>query len=178
MVHLEGFNGVIKHHARDLPAAHELVSSAQRLVDLLVERRLCLLLAVVGGPEIYVKARALLMERGMYSPLSFCYRNYTASRCYKLYNMLPGDEKEKLWNMLHDKYAEQLGWVGKNAAKFADGEVYEFVANVGLYNYKQYKRFAAHNKGQDTVLLDQKVAMAKNTKRVKSFFSRFKREGK
>ena len=129
-------------------------------------------------PEIYVKARALLMERGMYSPLSFCYRNYTANRCYKLYNMLPGDEKEKLWNMLHEKYAEELGWVGKNATKFADGEVYEFVANVGLYNHKQYKRFAAHHKGQDTVLLDQKVAMVKNTKTVKSFFSRFKRKGK
>ena len=129
-------------------------------------------------PEIYVKARALLMERGMYSPLSFCYRNYTADRCYKLYNMLPGDEKDKLWNMLHDKYAEELGWVGKNAAKFADGEVYEFVANVGLYNHKQYKRFAAHRKGQDTVLLDQKVAVTKRTKTVKSFFARFKKKDK
>ena len=89
-------------------------------------------------PDIYVKARALLMERGMYSPLSFCYRNYTADRCYKLYNMLPGDEKGKLWNMLHEKYAEELGWVGKGASKFANAEVYEFVANVGLYNYKQY----------------------------------------
>ena len=130
-------------------------------------------------PEIYSKARDLLMERGMYSPLSFCYRNYTADRCYKLYNMLPGDEKERLWNMLHDEYAERLGWEGKNAVKFANHEVYEFVVNVALYNHKQYKRFASHRTGQDPAILDQKVAVAKSTKTVRSFFSRiFKKKSK
>ena len=130
-------------------------------------------------PEIYVKARELLMERGMYSPLSFCYRNYTADRCYKLYNMLSGDDKEKLWNMFHNEYAERLGWEGKNAAKFADGEVYEFVANVVLYNHKQYKRFVAHRTGQDPALLDQKVKVAKGRKSVRSFFARiFKKKSK
>ena len=115
----------------------------------------------------------------MYSPLSFCYRNYTADRCYKLYNMLPGDEKGKLLNMLHEKYAEELGWVGKGASKFANAEVYEFVANVGLYNYKQYKRFAANRKGQDPALLDQLVVVTKSRKTVRSFFGKiFKKKSK
>ena len=130
-------------------------------------------------PEIYVKARELLMSRGMYSPLSFGYRNYTADRCYKLYNMLPTDEKEKLWNMLNGEYAERLGWVGKNAAKFADTEVYEFVVNVSLYNYKQYKRFIAHRKSKGTAVLDQKVVVAKRRKSIRAFFGKiFKKKSK
>ncbi len=123
-------------------------------------------------PEIYVKAREMLMDKGMYSPLSFCYRNYTADRCYKLYKMLSGDDREKLWNMLHDKYSDLLGWQGKSAEKYVDEEVYEFVANVVLYDYKQYKRFAAHNKGQDKSILDKKVKVAKGRKKVKTFFSK------
>ena len=130
-------------------------------------------------PEIYVKARELLMSRGMYSPLSFGYRNYTADRCYKLYNMLPTDEKEKLWNMLNGEYAERLGWIGKNAAKFADTEVYEFVVNVSLYNYKQYKRFIAHRKSKGTAVLDQKVVVAKRRKSIRAFFGKiFKKKSK
>lgn len=123
-------------------------------------------------PEAYAKARDLLMERGMYSPLSFCYRNYTADRCYKLYNMLSGEDKAKLWDMFHDEYAERLGWEGKNAFKFTDADVYEFVANVALYNYKQYKRFGANHSSQDPALLDQKVAVAKSKKNVRSFFAK------
>jgi glycosyltransferase involved in cell wall biosynthesis len=129
-------------------------------------------------PEIYVKARDMLMSRGMYSPLSFGYRNYTADRCYKLYNMLPTDEKGKLWNMLNGEYAERLGWVGKTAEKFADPQVYEFVVNVSLYNYKQYKRFAANKKGQGTAMLDQKVAVAKRRKNIRSFFAKFSKKEK
>ena len=130
-------------------------------------------------PEIYVKARELLMERGMYSPLSYCYRNYTADRCYKLYNMLSGDDKENLWNMFHDEYAERLGWEGKNAAKFADPKVYEFVVNVVLYNHKQYKRVASRHTDRDPALLDQKVAAAKSRKTIRSFFAKiFKRKNK
>lgn len=130
-------------------------------------------------PEIYVKARELLMERGMYSPLSFCYRNYTADRCYKLYNMLSGDDREKLWNMLHEEYYERLGWQGKYAEKFEDAEVYEFIANVGRYDYKQYKRFAEGKSGQRTARLDHKVKLTKNKNAARSFFHKvFKRKDK
>ena len=124
-------------------------------------------------PEVYAKARDLLMERGMYSPLSFCYRNYTADRCYKLYNMLSGDDREKLWNLLHTEYSERLGWQGKNAKKFVYETVYEFIANVVLYDYKQYKRFGERRKGQDTSRLDKKVKVAKNRKTVRLLFKRF-----
>jgi len=129
-------------------------------------------------PEIYVKARALLMDRGMYSPLSFCYRNYTADRCHKLYKMLSGDDREKFWNMLHEKYSELLGWHGKNAAKFADESVYEFVVNVVLYDYKQYKRIGTKREGQGTARLDKKVKVAKNRKSVRSFFAKIFKKNK
>ncbi len=123
-------------------------------------------------PEVYVKARELLMDRGMYSPLSFCYRNYTADRCYKLYNMLSGDDREKLWNMLHEEYSERLGWHGKNAEKFADETVYKFIVNVVLYDYKQYKRFGEKRREQNTARLDKKVKVAKSKKTVRSLFGR------
>ena len=123
-------------------------------------------------PEIYVKIREFLMDRGMYSPLSFCYRNYTAYGCYKLYNTLVGDDREKLWNLLHREYYERLGWKGKYSEKFENAEVYEFIANVGLYTYRQYKRFGPRKPGQEVVLLDLKVARAKNRKTLRSFFAR------
>lgn len=123
-------------------------------------------------PEVYVKARELLMERGMYSPLSFCYRNYTSDRCRKLYNMLSGDDRERFWNMLHAEYSERLGWQGKSAEKFADEAVYKFVVNVALYDYKQYKRFGEKREGQNTARLDKKVKAVKSKKSFRRFLGR------
>ena len=83
------------------------------------------------------------MRQGMYIPLKKGYINFSAGRCYKIYNILWADGKERLWNMLHDECAENLGWQGREADEFFEKEVCAFVANVILYNHKQYKRRVA-----------------------------------
>ena len=92
---------------------------------------------------VYLKMKEFLRQNGMYSPLSTSYLNLTASRCYRIYNVLGSDSKEKFWNMLHDEYAESLGWQGREADEFSEKEVYDFVANVILYTHKQYKKRVA-----------------------------------
>ena len=89
-------------------------------------------------PVVYSKIREFLMQRGMYIPLKKCYLNLSAGRCYKIYNLLWNDGKERMWNMLHSKYAEEMDWLGHEKESFESLEVYEFVANVVLYTYAEH----------------------------------------
>ncbi len=91
-------------------------------------------------PEIYLKAKEFLMSNGMYAPLSVSFLNFSASRCFKIFNILPNDEKEDFWNLLGSKYVEPLGWHGRDAEEYEEVEVCEFVANLEIYKYKQYKK--------------------------------------
>ena len=84
--------------------------------------------------------KEFLRHNGMYSPLSTSFLNLTASRCYRIYNVLGSDSKENFWNALHTEYAEGLGWQGREADEFEEKEVCAFVANVILYTHKQYKK--------------------------------------
>lgn len=91
-------------------------------------------------PFVFSKIREFLMKNGMYAPLFISYLNLSASRCYKLYNLLGKDQKEEIWNYIHGEQLENLGWSSREAEDFEDEEVYAFVANVELYTHEQYKR--------------------------------------
>jgi glycosyltransferase involved in cell wall biosynthesis len=89
-------------------------------------------------PVLYKKIKDFLMRHGMYIPLAKSYLNLSATRCFKIYNLLWADGKERFWNTLHKEYAEEFGWYRFEKEEFDSPEVYEFVANVGLYTYSQY----------------------------------------
>ncbi len=89
-------------------------------------------------PVVYAKIREFLMQRGMYVPLKRGYLNFSTGRCYKIYNLLWNDGKERLWNMLHSRYATELDWLNHDKTDYESAEVCEFVANVALYTHQEY----------------------------------------
>lgn len=89
-------------------------------------------------PVVYAKIKEFLMQRGMYVPLKRGYLNFSAGRCYKIYNLLWNDGKERLWNMLHNQYAAELDWLNHDKSAYESAEVCEFVANVALYTHQEY----------------------------------------
>ena len=89
-------------------------------------------------PVVYKKIREFLMHHGMYIPLKKGYLNFSAGRCYKMYNLLWADGKERLWNMLHDSFIAELDWLTHDKTAFESAEVCEFVANAALYTYAEY----------------------------------------
>ena len=89
-------------------------------------------------PLVYVSIREFLTSRGMYAPLSVSYVNLSASRCYKIFNLLSHDSKEEFWNSLFSEYSKKLGWDDSSLEDIFDGEVREFARNVVNYDYAQY----------------------------------------
>lgn len=89
-------------------------------------------------PVVYQKIKEFLMRQGMYVPLKKGFLNFSSGRCYRLYNILWADGKERLWNMLHDTYIAELDWLTQDKAMYEQPEVCEFVANAALYTYAEY----------------------------------------
>ena len=89
-------------------------------------------------PVVYEKVKEFLMQRGMYVPLKRGFLNLSAGRCYKIYNLLWNDGKERLWNMLHSHYATELDWLTIEKTDYEIAEVCQFVANVALYTHEEY----------------------------------------
>ncbi len=118
-------------------------------------------------PEVYIKVKEFLTANGMYIPLSLSYLNLSASRCYKIYNLLSGDAKDDFWDLLHVGKADALGWYKHDSSDFESAEVYDFVANVGLYSHKQYEKRKKRGKELDTEKLpiDNLNKKIKNAKR-------------
>ena len=118
-------------------------------------------------PEVYLKIKEQLSHQGMYIPLSVSYLNLSASRHYKIYNLLWNDGKEEFWNLLHSGYADALGWYRHAPSDFESLEVYDFVANVGLYTHGQYETRLKKGKTLDTenLELDELNKKIKNAKR-------------
>lgn len=106
-------------------------------------------------PVVYKKIRSFLMHHGMYIPLKIGYLNFSAGRCYKHYNLLWADGKERLWNMLHYGAAAELDWLSHEKSAFESMEVCEFVANVALYNYEEYMERVEQGKNIDLDQLDK-----------------------
>lgn len=88
-------------------------------------------------PVLYNLLKEFLMRKGMYAPLSQSFLNLSSSRCYKIYNTLWKDAKEQYWDLLHNEYAEKLGWHAANPDDFELEEVRDFTASVIMYNHKQ-----------------------------------------
>lgn len=89
-------------------------------------------------PVVYSKLRQFLMSQGMYIPLKKGYLNLSAGRCYKIFNLLWADGKERMWNLLHDQYVAELDWLNNDRADIENAEVRDFVANVALYQYAEF----------------------------------------
>lgn len=125
-------------------------------------------------PVVYARIKEFLMSKGMYAPISFSFLNLSASRCFKIYNLLGGDAKENFWNLIHECYSEKLGWSDKTAVDFESDEVCEFVANIQLYDFDEYKRRISHGRKLklDETNLKMKYKAAKNKKRWRKFVAK------
>lgn len=115
-------------------------------------------------PVVYFKIKEFLMQHGTYVPLTRSFLNLSAGRCYKIFNLLWSDAKENFWDELHSGYADSLGWYQHEPSAFEDKEIYEFVANVGLYTYAQYQKRT--NKGRK--LKTDRLTQANMNNRIKN----------
>ena len=106
-------------------------------------------------PVVYKKLKDFLMQRGLYIPLKRGYLNFSAGRCYRIYNLLWDDGKERLWNLLHEEYYAEFNWHQHEKTDFESLEVYEFVANVALYSYSEYLERMEQGKNIDVEQLDK-----------------------
>ncbi len=127
-------------------------------------------------PLVFVKIKEFLMKCGMYAPLFTSYLNLSASRCFKLYNLLPKDSKDTLWNLMHDGLLEKLGWSGREASDFESEDVYSFVANAEMYTHDQYKKRQQRGVKEHTKKTEQSLKNFKIRKKFKNFFTRFFRK--
>ena len=125
-------------------------------------------------PVVYAKIKEFLMSKGMYAPLSFSFLNLSASRCFKIYNLLGGDAKENFWDQIHETYADKLGWDERTAADFESKEVCEFVANIQMYDSEEYKRRLSRGRKLklDDANLKNKYKVAKSRKRWRRFVAK------
>lgn len=132
-------------------------------------------------PKVYLQIKEFLMSNGMYIPLTVSYLNLSASRCYKIYNLLWKDAKADFWDILHNGYADSLGWYQHESVDFENKEVCDFVANVGLYTHAQYlKRM---DKGRELNIekmsknsLNKKIKSHKFFGKIGAFFKRKKKD--
>ena len=121
-------------------------------------------------PGVYLEMKKFLEHNGMYAPLSTSFLNLTASRCYRVYNVLGWDDKEKFWNLLHNKYVDTLGWQGRETDDFEEKDVCEFVANIILYTHDQYKKRLDKGYQLDFEKLTAAFRNNKTKKRFGAFF--------
>ena len=124
-------------------------------------------------PFVYSKIKEFLMHTGMYLPLSASYLNLTASRCYKIYNLLGSGAQEDFWNALHNEYAEKLGWHDKTAEDFENCESCDFVANVILYNHKHYKKHVSRTRHLSWTKVKARFKKIEARKNFRAFLSVF-----
>lgn len=106
-------------------------------------------------PFVYKKLKDFLMSRGMYIPLKKSFLNLSAERCFKIYNLLWADGKEKLWNLIHNEYVEEFNWTQHEKADFESVEVCEFVANVAIYSHEEYLQRVDKGKNVDVEHMDK-----------------------
>lgn len=118
-------------------------------------------------PVVYHKIKEFLLHHGMYVPLTHSFLNLSAGRCYYIYNLLWSDAKKNFWDMLHNDYADILGWFDAAGEEFENPDVREFVANVGLFTHERYQKRLADGK---TLNLERLTAdtLSKKIKRVKA----------
>ena len=130
-------------------------------------------------PKLYADIKEFLMANGMYIPLSHSFLNLSASRCCKIYNILWRDAKEELWNILHEKYAELLGWTNIEPEDIESEEARNFVTNVLVFTHEQYQRRLKRGKAKVKGGVERAVKDAKARKKLKGLFTLLRlRKGK
>lgn len=123
-------------------------------------------------PLIYVRIKEFLMSHGMFIPLSQSYLNLSASRAYKIYNLLWWDAKGAFYNLYHGEYAELLGWSKAKPEDFESAEVRDFVANILMYNHSKYKKREDDGKKVDIENVDASLRKQKWWRGFTGFFAR------
>lgn len=123
-------------------------------------------------PEIYTKIKEFLMHRGLYIPLSQSFLNLSASRFYKIYNILWSDAKADFWNMYHDTFAERLGWRKAEPEEFESEEVRDAIASVLIYTHKQYQKLEVKGKKVKIEKVNKSISKSDKKKKIRGFFSR------
>ena len=123
-------------------------------------------------PMAFYKTKEFLMKGGMYEPLKRGFLNLSCSRCFHIFNLLQPDEREILWNMLHDQYNESLGWDDAVAEDFEKKEICEWQANVEMYTFEQFKRRAERGIELKSERIDQTLKQNKRRKKIRSFFAK------
>ena len=94
-------------------------------------------------PDVYMRIKSFLMHHGVYAPLFNTFVNFTATRCYKIFNVLAPDAKRSFWELLHSGYGERLGWYELAPEYFDSGELVEFVVSVRTFGYSAYQKHLA-----------------------------------
>ena len=97
-------------------------------------------------PDVYMSIKSFLMHHGVYAPLFNTFVNFTATRCYKIFNILSPDAKRSFWELLHSGYGERLGWYELAPECFDSGELVEFVVSVRTFGYAAYQKHLASGK--------------------------------
>ncbi len=123
-------------------------------------------------PMIYLRIKEFLMQHGLYAPLSNAFLNMTASRCYKIFNLIDSGAKEEFWEILYNEYMEKLDWAGRSIHDFEDVAVFEFVANIELYDYKQYKKRLAKGLTLELDMVPIMQRTADTRKKARSFLGK------
>ncbi len=124
-------------------------------------------------PVVYQNIKEYMRSHGMYAPLAGSYLNLSASRCYRIFNLLQSDAKEKFWNMLHTEYAEILGWNEYPIDSFEGADVREFVAGVQMFDYNMYRKRTTSGRKLKSERMEQDIKNAKKRKKIKRFFTKF-----
>ena len=129
-------------------------------------------------PVVYAKIKEFLRAHGMYTPLSQSCLNLSASRCYKIYNVLWHDAQEEFWDLLHESYAEELGWTRAEPEYFEKSEVCDFVAAVLLYTHKQQSKRSKKGLAVRIKRVGRYLKAMQLRKRIKDFFAKIFRKNK
>ena len=123
------------------------------------------------APAVYLKIKEALSAYGMYAPLSRSYLNLSAGRCYKLYNLLSGDAQEKLWDMLHEEYAEAFLWQDAEPEDFDLNEVYEFTVFVQVFTYAEFRKRTRRGRKPKIVNPKQNIEFVKQRRRFRTWLA-------
>ncbi len=123
-------------------------------------------------PVVYAKIKEFLRSHGMYIPLSQSFLNLSASRCYKIYNLLWHDAKVEFWDLLHGEYAEILGWQQAEPEYFESKEVCDFTASVLMYTHKQYSKREDKGLKVHVGKVSGAIKKIESRKKVKEFFKK------
>ena len=123
-------------------------------------------------PIVYEKLKEFLSSLGMYLPLRQSFLDLSASRCYKIYNLLWEDAKGEFYNMYHDTYAGAFDWIKASPYDIESPEVRDFVANVILYDHAQYLDRVERGLVIDHERLPTMVKQKQNRDKFNGFFAR------